>query len=110
MKRALIGIVLAGALAFVACDEAPPTGTGVVTVTETQAPAIQVEPSDTNLEAARIAWDVALSPSEQADLCAYYNTPPVGITPPLVRAFDSEAHLGYAESERVLSTVLAEEC
>ena len=103
MKKALIALA-AVAVIFTACG---------VDATDEQVDVIDStieQPSDPNLEAARIAWDVGLSPSEQADLCAYYNTPPVGLTPPLVRAFDSEAHLGYAESERVLSTVLAEEC
>ena len=104
MKKALLALA-AVAVIFTACGSSTDTP-GTVTVTETEAAAPQV---DANLEAARIAWDV-ISPSDQADLCLYYNTPPVGITPPLVRAFDSEAHLGYAESERVLSTLLAEEC
>jgi len=62
------------------------------------------------MEAARLAWQTEISSAERAEICDYYNTPPVGITPPLVRAFDEGANLGYAESERVLGTLLAEEC
>ena len=65
---------------------------------------------DANMEAARLAWQTAITSEERAELCDYYNTPPVGTTPEMVRAFDEEANLGYAESERVLGTLLAEEC
>jgi len=68
------------------------------------------QPVDSNMDAARFAWQTAITPAERAEICDYYNTPPVGITPPLVRAFDEGAGLGYAESERVRGALLAEEC
>jgi hypothetical protein len=83
-----------------------PTTAPAISVPDIGAPSTSV---DSNLEAARMAWDVQ-SASAQAAMCDFYNTPPVGITPELVRAFDSGAHLGYNESKRVLGTLLAEEC
>jgi hypothetical protein len=97
------GLVLLGAGSAINSGE---PGTRVVDPVTIEQP---TEQPDVNLELARGAWN-ALPLADRAEICAFYNTPPVGITPQVVRIFDSEAHLGYAEAERVLSTLLAEEC
>jgi hypothetical protein len=95
------GLVLLGAGSAINSGE---PGTRVVNPTTVE------QPADSNMEAARIAWDTGLSDTQRETICYLYNTPPVGVTPAMVEAFDGGAHLGYAESERVLSTLLAEEC
>ena len=65
---------------------------------------------DENLEIMRLIWDEILTSSERASICDFYNTPPVGVTREMVETFDSEAEMGYAESERVLTLLLAEKC
>jgi hypothetical protein len=98
------GLVLLGAGSAINSGE---PGTRVVDPVTIEQPVDQ--PVDSNLELLRGAWN-ALPQADRDNICAFYNTPPVGITPQLVRVFDNEAHLGYAESERVLNTLLAEEC
>jgi hypothetical protein len=90
-----------------AVDSGKP-GTRVIDPVTIEQPVEQ--PVDSNMAAARIAWDTAITDTQREAICDFYNTPPVGITPELVEVFDSEAHLGYTESERVLGTLLAEEC
>jgi hypothetical protein len=99
------GLILLGAGSAINSGE---PGTRIVDPVTIEQPAEQ--PVDSNLEAARIAWNTAITAADRADICAFYNTPPVGITPELVQAFEDGAHLGYTESERVLGTLLAEEC
>jgi hypothetical protein len=96
------GFIVLGAIGS-AIDSGEP-GTRVVD------PVTVEQPVDSNMAAARIAWDTAITDSQREAICDFYNTPPVGITPELVEVFDSEAHLGYTESERVLGTLLAGEC
>lgn len=63
----------------------------------------------TQLEIARLVWDVQ-TPTDQATICGYYNTPPVGTTPELIQAFAEGADMSYADAERILDQLLAEEC
>ena len=81
----------------------------------TTAPITTVEPSEalpglSNLEIMRVVWDEVMTAADRASLCDYYNTPPVGVTSEMVEIFEAEAHLGYAESERVLTQLLSEKC
>jgi len=101
MKKALAALAV-GAVLLTACgsDTETPDSYDVAPVETT---------GDFNMDAIRLAWDHIPAADREA-ICDFYNTPPVGITPQLVRIFDEEAHLGYAESERVLSALLAEEC
>jgi hypothetical protein len=64
---------------------------------------------DVNLEAARIGWN-GISAADRTAICDYYNTPPVGTTPEMVRLFADGTEMSYAEADRVLDIVLAEEC
>ena len=100
MKKYL-AVLAVGAVLFTAC------GTGAtdeqVNVAESTIEA------DTNLELLRAVWDLQ-TPADQASICDFYNTPPVGTTPQMVRLFARGAELGYAEANRILNIVLAEEC
>jgi len=100
MKKYL-AVLAVGAVLFTACQD------------DTETPSYSVAPveatGDFNMDAIRLAWEHIPAADREA-ICDFYNTPPVGITPDLVRIFDDEAGLGYAESERVLSILLAEEC
>jgi hypothetical protein len=65
---------------------------------------------DAQLGIARLAWDTALTQADQDAICDYYNTPPVGTTPELVRVFAEGAEISYADADRVLNQLLMEEC
>jgi hypothetical protein len=84
--------------------DTPVRGSDTIVVDEPAAPEV-----DVNLEAARIAFDVQ-SASDQAALCDYYNTPPVGVDSEMAKIFADAAGLSQAEGERVLTIVLSEEC
>jgi hypothetical protein len=65
---------------------------------------------DANMAAAQLAWDHSLTASERAQMCDFYNTPPVGTTPELVEPYAEAAGLDYAEADAVLGELLAREC
>jgi hypothetical protein len=99
------GLVLLGAGSAINSGE---PGTRVVDPVTISQPSEQ--PADSNMEAARIAWQAAITAEDRAAICTYYNTPPVGITSDLVEIFANSSGLDYSEAERVLGTLLAEEC
>jgi hypothetical protein len=99
------GLVLLGAGSAINSGE---PGTRVVDPVTIEQPTEQ--PVDANLEAARIAWQTAITAEDRAAICEYYNTPPVGITSDAVEIFAESSGLDYDEAERVLGTLLAEEC
>ena len=108
MKRFIIivtGLALASGL--VACSQTDEPATRIVTVTESAAPGSSV---DANLELMRDVWNSGMTASDQAAICDYYNTPPVGVTSDMVRVFSDASGLSRAESYRLLTVVLAEEC
>ena len=66
--------------------------------------------TDSDMTLLRDAWNTAITASERADICDYYNTPPVGTTPEMVRIFADSAAVPYDEADRLLNALLAEEC
>jgi predicted membrane-bound mannosyltransferase len=98
--------------AFATQDPAagPTTGPGTTVAPTFQAPASIGETTDTNLANVRTAWATGISEQERAAMCAFYNTPPVGVTQEMVELFSDSAGISYSEGERLLSVVLSEEC
>jgi len=58
----------------------------------------------------RLIWENEMTEGQRASICDYYNTPPVGTTPEMVRVFARGAELSYVDAERVLDQLLAEKC
>jgi len=103
MKKYL-AVLAVGAVLFTACGS--DTETPSYSVAPTGATA---EVAPTNLDILRAVWDMQPA-ANQASICEFYNTPPVGTTPQMVRAFARGAEMDYAEAEQILNIVLAEEC
>jgi hypothetical protein len=99
-------IVLAIIGSTLETDVAPITAPDAITEQVADEPTTDF---DVNLEAARIGWN-GISAADRTAICDYYNTPPVGTTPELVRIFADGAEMSYTEADRVLDIVLAEEC
>jgi hypothetical protein len=105
-----VALVVLGALAEL--GDKPATVTPDISSVEGSDIAIDDETlsDDTVMAIVRLTWENEMTEGQRTSICDYYNTPPVGTTPEMVRVFARGAELSYADAERVLDQLLAEKC